>query len=45
MKVPYVAKQLREGAEVALAGTVRVFRGRTSLDNPEFEFLDAAGGA
>ena len=42
---PYMARQLREGAEVALAGTVRAYRGRPSLDNPEFEFLDAAGGA
>jgi len=42
---PYIARQLREGAEVALAGTVRVYRGRPSLDNPEFEYLDTAAGA
>ncbi|MFN8639209.1 MAG: ATP-dependent DNA helicase RecG [Dehalococcoidia bacterium] len=37
---PFIARSLPEGAEVALAGTVKAFRGHPSLDNPEFERLD-----
>ncbi len=40
---PYLARQLHEGAEIALAGTVRAFRGRPSLDNPEFEIPHTEG--
>ena len=34
---PYLAKQLPPGTDIALSGTVKVHRGRPSLDNPEFE--------
>lgn len=40
---PYLARQLREGAEVAIAGTVRAFRGRLTFDNPEFELTGTDG--
>ncbi|MCY4640158.1 MAG: ATP-dependent DNA helicase RecG [Chloroflexi bacterium] len=36
---PYLARQLSEGSELAIAGTVRAFRGRPRFDNPEFEHL------
>ena len=40
---PYLARQLREGSEVAIAGSVRAFRGRLTFDNPEFELMGADG--
>ena len=36
---PFLAKQFREGTEVAISGTVRAFRGKPTFDNPEFERL------
>ncbi len=36
---PYLARQLREGSEVAIAGSVRAFRGRLTFDNPEVELM------
>ena len=34
---PYLARQLPPGAEIAVSGSVRAFRGRPTFDNPEFE--------
>ena len=39
---PYLARQLPAGAEIAIAGTVRPYRGRPTLQNPEFELLGEA---
>ncbi|MEZ4502839.1 MAG: ATP-dependent DNA helicase RecG [Dehalococcoidia bacterium] len=36
---PFIARQLEEGTEIALAGTVTAFRGRPTFQNPEFERL------
>ena len=41
---PYLARSMREGAEIAVAGLVRNYRGRAAFQNPEFEILtDKAG--
>ncbi len=41
---PYLARSMREGAEIAVAGLVRAYRGKASFQNPEFEILtDEAG--
>ena len=40
---PYIARDLSEGSELAVAGTVRAFRGRPRFDNPEFERLGEGG--
>ncbi|MSP23071.1 MAG: ATP-dependent DNA helicase RecG [Dehalococcoidia bacterium] len=37
---PFLVRALPEGAEVALAGPVKAFRGHPTLENPEFERLD-----
>ncbi len=37
---PFLVRSLPEGAEVALAGAVKAFRGHPTLENPEFERLD-----
>jgi ATP-dependent DNA helicase RecG len=37
---PFLVRSLPEGADVALAGTVKIFRGHPTLENPEFERLD-----
>ena len=42
---PYLTRQLREGAEIAVAGAVRAFRGRPTFDNPDFELTGAPGEA
>ena len=34
---PYLAKQLPQGTEIAVAGTVRAYRGRPTFDNPAYE--------
>ena len=34
---PYLAKQLPPGTEIAVAGTVRAYRGRPTFDNPAYE--------
>ncbi len=34
---PYLARQLPEGSGIAVAGTLRAFRGRPTFDNPDFE--------
>ncbi len=39
---PYMARQLPTGAEIAIAGTVRPYRGRPTFQNPEFELLGEA---
>ena len=36
---PYLAGQLREGAEIAVAGAVRAYRGRPTFQNPDFELI------
>ena len=36
---PFIARQLEEGSEIALAGTVTAFRGRPTFQNPDFERL------
>ena len=36
---PYLARQLPTGAEIAISGTVRPYRGRPTFQNPEFELL------
>ncbi|GIW13401.1 MAG: ATP-dependent DNA helicase RecG [Tepidiforma sp.] len=41
--MPYVARNLRAGDRVVLAGRVRRYRGRLQLENPEFEKLERAG--
>ena len=37
---PYLAKSLRPGTAVALAGKVTIYRGRPTFQNPEFERLE-----
>ncbi|MEX0786583.1 MAG: OB-fold nucleic acid binding domain-containing protein, partial [Dehalococcoidia bacterium] len=37
---PFVARQLRTNAEVVLSGRVRAYRGRLTLENPEYELWD-----
>ena len=34
---PYLAKQLPAGTEIAIAGSVRAYRGRPTFDNPAYE--------
>ena len=34
---PYLAKQLPAGTEIAVAGSVRAYRGRLTFDNPAYE--------
>ena len=44
---PYLVRQLREGAEIAVAGAVRSYRGRPTFQNPDFELIggdDGSGG-
>jgi ATP-dependent DNA helicase RecG len=43
--MPYVARALREGDRVVLAGRVRNYRGRLQLENPEFEKLEEGRSA
>lgn len=43
--MPYVARNLREGDRLVLAGRVRSYRGRLQLENPEFEQLERGGDA
>jgi len=43
--MPYVARNLRQGDRLVLAGRVRRYRGRLQLENPEFEKLERAGDA
>ncbi len=40
---PYLARQLADGAEIAVAGAVRAYRGRPTFQNPEFELIDEQG--
>ena len=40
---PYLARQLRPGAEIAIAGTAIAYRGHTTFQNPQFELLDEPG--
>jgi ATP-dependent DNA helicase RecG len=42
---PFIARQLPVGAQIALSGAVAVYRGRPTLQNPEFEILNADGDA
>ncbi len=41
--MPYVARSLREGDRLVLAGKVRSYRGRLQLENPEFEQRERGG--
>ncbi len=43
---PYLARSMREGAEIAIAGQVRAYRGHATFQNPEYELLtpDKDGG-
>ncbi len=36
----YLARQLRQGVQMAFSGKVTAFRGRIQMENPECEFLD-----
>ena len=40
---PYLARQLPVGAEIAISGTVRAYRGRPTFQNPEFELIEERG--
>ncbi len=42
---PYVARTLRPGDRVVLAGRVRAYRGRLQLENPEFETIEGTATA
>jgi ATP-dependent DNA helicase RecG len=43
---PYLARAMRVGAEIAIAGQVRAYRGRATFQNPEHELItpDKDGG-
>ncbi|WP_322819597.1 ATP-dependent DNA helicase RecG, partial [Tepidiforma sp.] len=41
--MPFVARGLRQGDRLVLAGRVRRYRGRLQLENPEFEKIERAG--
>ena len=34
---PFIARQLRQGMEIAVSGTVAAYRGRPSFNNPDYE--------
>lgn len=42
---PYVARGMKPGEKIALAGKVREYRGRLQMDNPEFENFEEDGMA
>ncbi|MDP6606275.1 MAG: DEAD/DEAH box helicase, partial [Dehalococcoidia bacterium] len=41
---PYLARTMREGAQIAVSGLVRAYRNRPTFQNPEFELLSEANG-
>ena len=38
--MPFIARQLRTNAEIVLSGRVRLYKGRPSFENPEWELWD-----
>jgi ATP-dependent DNA helicase RecG len=42
---PYVARGIKAGEKIVLAGKVREYRGRLQMDNPEFETFEEDGMA
>ncbi len=40
---PFLARQFSHGSEIAIAGTVKAFRGRPTFENPEYELLNRPG--
>jgi ATP-dependent DNA helicase RecG len=38
---PYLARSMRVGAEIAIAGQVRAYRGHATFQNPEYELITA----
>src|SRR5690606_5800275 len=40
---PFLARQFTTGSEIAIAGTVKAFRGRPTFENPEYELLNRPG--
>ncbi|MEE8338415.1 MAG: ATP-dependent DNA helicase RecG, partial [Dehalococcoidia bacterium] len=41
---PYLARSMREGAQIAVSGLVRAYRNRPTFQNPEFELLNETNG-